>query len=324
MSIGRAREVLAADEIFDLVGEDLRGVANAIGAESAASVPAVTTPISKYLARDGEKRLRAALLLLCSRFAGGGDRRMAIQLGAVVEMIHAATLVHDEMIDGAQTRCAWPSDHIHFANRACVLAGDWLYIRAFRVALQERVLDIVLCAAQTMVAAELMQLDRIGRIGIAESDCMDLADRKTACLFSICGKLGALAGAVDPRDGEKLAEFAWNLGMAFQLTDDALSVSRELKEGKVTLPLVYALEQASGSERDLVAGVLRDHLSDAAPFAAVLALVDRYGGIRRTRERAREFTDRARQILAAFPDSVCRRALFTLADTASLSPATAP
>jgi len=314
MGIGRTREVLAADEVFDLVREDLRSVEIAIGVESAASVPAVTAPISKHLERDGEKRLRAALLRLCSRFAGGGHSRMAIQLGAVVEMIHAATLVHDEMIDGAQTRCAWPSDDIHFAKRTCVLAGDWLYIRAFRVALEERVLDVVLCAAQTMIAAELMELDCVGRIAIAESDCLELADRQTACLFSICGKLGALAGGVDPRVGEKLAEFARNLGMAFQLTGDVLNLSRDIEDGKVTLPLVYALEHANAPERDLVEDVLRDHGYAAVPFAGVLALVDRYDGIRRTRERAREFTDRARQILTALPDSDCRRALFTLAD----------
>ena len=127
-----------------------------------------------------------------------------------------------------------------------------------------------------------------------------------------------MAAGVDPRVGEKLGEFAWNLGMAFQLTDDMLAfVAREssgLKDGKVTLPLVYALEQASISERDLVAGVLRDRGYDAVPLANVLALVDRNGGIRRTRERARQFTARARHILAEFPDSVCRRALFTLAD----------
>jgi octaprenyl-diphosphate synthase len=314
MQIGRARQVVTADEIFDLVREDLNCVENAIRVESAASVPAVTTPISKYLEQDGEKRLRAALLLLCSRFAGGGNKRMAIQLGAVVEMLHAATLVHDEMIDGAQTRYAWPSDHIHRANRTCVLAGDWLYIRAFRVALQERVLDVVLGAAQTMVAAGLMQRDRIGRIGITESDCVELAERKTACLFSICGKLGAVAGGVDPRDGGKLGEFAWNLGMAVQLIDDVLEFSRDLEDGKVTLPLVYALEQASVSERDVVAAVLRDRGSDVVPLASVVALVDRYGGIPRTRERARRFADSARQIGAEFPNSVCRRALLTLTE----------
>jgi octaprenyl-diphosphate synthase len=325
MEIGRARQVLTADEIFDLLREDLNGVEKAIGIESVASVDSVT-PISKYLQQNGGKRLRPALLLLCARFASdGGCSRMAIQLGAVVEMLHAATLVHDDVIDVERTRRGQPSANVQWANHTCVLAGDWLYIQAFRVALRERVLDLVIGVTQTMVVGELIQRDSIGRIGVTEADCMELVDRKTACLFSVCGRLGAVAAGVDARDGEKLSEFAWNLGMAFQLIDDMLDfVSHEstpgkpaggdLREGKVTLPLVYALERADVSERNLVAGVLRDRSYDAVPFANVLALVDRYGGIQRTRARARQFTDRARQIVAGFPDSLCRRALFTLTD----------
>jgi len=311
MQSGQARQALGGDAIFDLVREDLLCVETAIAIESAVSVGAVT-PISKYLQPSGGNRVRAALLLLCARFAGGGGSRMAIQLGAVVEMLHAASLVHDNAIDMALTRSS-------------VLAGDWLYICAFRVALQERVLDIVIGAAQMMVVGELVQLDGIGRIGTTEADCMELVDRKTACLFSVCGKLGAVAGGVDTRDGEKLAEFAWNVGMAFQLVHDMLDFSSresapgkppggDLKEGRVTLPLVYALEQASVSERKLVAGVLRDRSYDSVPFASVQVLVDRYGGNRRTRARARQFTDRARQIVAEFPDSAWRRALFRVTD----------
>ena len=146
MQIGPARQLVTEDEIFDLVREHLRGVETAIGIESSASLTAVTAPISKHLEQNGEKHLRAALLLLCCRVAGGGGSRMAIQLGAVVEMLHAATLVHDDMVDGR------PSDHVQCANLACVLAGDWLYIRAFRVALQERVLDVGAGVAQMMVA----------------------------------------------------------------------------------------------------------------------------------------------------------------------------
>jgi octaprenyl-diphosphate synthase len=206
-----------------------------------------------------------------------------------------------------------------------VLAGDWLYLRAFRVALQERVLDLAIDAAQRMAIGELIQINRIGCVAVTEAEYMELVDCKTARLFSLCGKLGAMAAGADARDGEKLAEFAWNLGMALQLMDDMLDfVSSEsvpgkpaggdLKEGKVTLPLVYALEQASMSERNLVAGVLRDHNYDAIPIANVLVLVDHYGGTQRTRARAREFTDRARQIVAEFPESLCRRALLTLTD----------
>jgi octaprenyl-diphosphate synthase len=325
MEIGRERQILMAYETFDLVREDLHGVEKAIGIESLLSVNTVT-PTSKYLQQNGGERLRAGLLLLCARFAGGGGgSRMAIQLGAVVEMLHAATLVHGDVIEVEQARHGGPSANVQRANGTCVLAGDWLYLRAFRVALQERVLDLVIGAAQLMVMGELIQINRTGCIGITEADCIELADHKTASLFSVCGKLGAMAAGVDTGDGEKLSEFAWNLGMAFQLIDNMVDfVSGEwtpgkpaggdLKAGNVTLPLVYALEQASESERDLVAGVLRDRSYDAVPFANVLALVNRYGGIQRTRARARQFTDRARQIVAEFPDSLCRRALFTLTD----------
>jgi len=324
MEIGRARRILTADPIFDLVREDLNKVEKAIGIESFASVDTVT-PISKYLQRNGGERLRAALLLLCARLAGGSANRMAIQLGAVVEMLHAAALVHNEVMDEEQPCRDRPSPDIPWDKCTCVLAGDWLYLRAFRVALQERVLDVAIDAAQMMVMGELIQINRIGCIAVTEAEYMELVDRKTARLFSACGKLGALAAGADARDAEKLAEFAWNLGMAFQLTDDMLDfVSSEsepgrptggaLKDGKVTLPLVYALEQASMSERNLVAGVLRDRNYDTIPFANVLALVNHYGGTQRTRARAMQFTDRARQVVAEFPDSLCQRALFTLTD----------
>jgi len=320
MKIGRQRQVLTADAIFDLVRDDLHNVEKAIDIESYASVDTVS-PISKYLQQNSGERLRAALLLLCARLAGGSGNRMAIQLGAVVEMLQAASLVHSEVVDVDQACCERPSPGL----QSCVLAGDWLYLRAFRVALQERVLDLAIDAAQRMVMGELIQINRIGSVAVTEADYIELVDCKTARLFSLCGKLGATAAGSDKRDGERLAEFAWNLGMAFQLIDDMLDfVSSEsepgkppggdLKDGKVTLPLVYALEHASMSERDLVASVLRDRNYDAVPFANVLVLVDHYGGTQRTRARARQFTDRARQIVAEFPDSLCRRALFSLTD----------
>jgi octaprenyl-diphosphate synthase len=324
MEIGRARQVLTADAIFDLVREDLRGVEEAIHVESYASVDTVA-PIARYLQRNGEERLRAALLLLCTRFAGGSDNRMAIQLGAVVEMLHAAALVHNEVVDEDHPCRNQLSPGVPWDKCTCVLAGDWLYLRAFRVALQERVLDLAIDAAQRMAMGELIQINRIGSIVVSEADYMELVDCKMARLFSLCGKLGAVAAGADTRDGEKLAEFAWNLGMAFQLTDDMLDfvssesepgrpTGGELKDGKVTLPLVYALEQASIYDRNLVAGVLRDRNYDTIPIANVLALVNHYGGTQRTRARARQFSDRAKQILAEFPDSLCRRALFMLTD----------
>jgi octaprenyl-diphosphate synthase len=326
METERAGQILTAGEIFDLVREDLQQVEKAIDLESVASVETVTA-IGKYLQQSGGKRLRPALLLLSARFAGGGGKT-AIQLGAVVEMLHAATLVHDDVIDVAQTRRGRPSANVQWGNHTCVLAGDWLYMQAFQVALRERnfhVLDLLIGLTQMMVEGELIQLDRIGRIAITEADCMELVDRKTACLFSACAKLGSVAAGADTQAEEKLGEFAWNLGMAFQLIDDMLDfISREstlgkpvggdLKEGKVTLPLVYALERASESERRMVETVLRNRNYEKVPFADILAMVERHGGVQRSRERAQQFTDRARQIVAEFPENPYQRALFTLTD----------
>src|SRR5580704_17321026 len=331
METERANQALTASEIFDLVREDLELVEKAIDVESVASVETVTT-IGRYLQQSGGKRLRPALLLLCARFAGGPDKsfnaKTAIQLGAVVEMIHAATLVHDDVIDMARTRRGRPSTNVQWGNHTCVLAGDWLYMQAFQAALRERnfhVLDLLIGLTQLMVEGELIQLDRIGRINITEADCMELVDRKTACLFSACAKLGAVSAGADAPAEEKLGEFAWNLGMAFQLIDDMLDftsreqtlgkpVGGDLKEGKVTLPLIYALETATAAERRQVELVLGERTYDSAPFAEIYSMIERRGGIQRTRERAQQFTDRARQLVAEFPDSPYQRALCTLTD----------
>jgi len=333
METQRVRQALSAREIFDLVREDLEWVEKAINVESLASVETVTT-IGRYLQQSGGKRLRPALLLLCARFShsvqnnGGGGGKTAIQLGAVVEMIHAATLVHDDVIDVAQTRRGRPSANVQWGNHTCVLAGDWLYMQAFQAALRERnfhILDLLISLTQMMVEGELIQLDRIGRIDITEADCMEVADRKTACLFTACAKLGAVSAGADPAAEEKLGEFAWNLGMAFQLIDDMLDftsreqtlgkpVGGDLKEGKVTLPLVYALENATAAERRQVEMVLGDRTYDSTSFSEIYSMVERRGGIQRTRERAQQFTDRARQVVAEFPESPYQRALCTLTD----------
>src|SRR5579872_1119312 len=305
MNLGKLGQALTAREIFDLIQDDLEQVEKKITAESVASVDAVTA-IGQYLQSAGGKRLRPALLLLAARLAGESGTT-AVQLGAVVELIHAATLVHDDVIDAAETRRGRPSTNVKWGNHTCVLAGDWLYMQAFQIALRERnfqILDLLIGLTQMMVEGELLQLERIGRIDVSEADCMELVDRKTACLFSVCAKLGALAGGADAQTLEHLAEYAWNLGMAFQLVDDVLDftarektlgkpVGGDLREGKVTLPLIYALEQATGDERRMVENILRRRDYDEVPFARVLLLIDRYHGIERVRERAQAFTDKA-------------------------------
>src|SRR5580700_10387826 len=326
MNLGKLGQAIATKEIFDLIQDELELVEKKIATESVASVDAVTA-IGQYLQSSGGKRLRPALLLLSAKLAGNGGSA-SVQLGAVVELIHAATLVHDDVIDAAQTRRGRPSTNFKWGNHTCVLAGDWLYMQAFQIALRERnfqILELLIGLTQMMVEGELIQLERIGRIGVTEADCMELVDRKTACLFSVCARLGALAGNADTQFQEKLGEYAWNLGMAFQLVDDVLDftarektlgkpVGGDLREGKVTLPLVYALECASPSERHLVEAILQQRSYDQVPFARILALLEKYRGIERVKERAQAFTDKARNIMGDFPESPYQRALLTVTE----------
>lgn len=329
MEIGKLGQALTVKEIFDLVQDDLQRVEKEISLESVASVETVTA-IGQYLQSSGGKRLRPSLLLLSSKLMGNGEDRgqCAIRLGAIVEMIHTATLVHDDVIDVAETRRGRPSTNARWGNHTCVLAGDWLYMQAFQIALRERnfqILDLLIGLTQMMVEGELLQLERIGRINVSEADCMELADRKTACLFSVCAKLGALAGGADAGAGEKLGEYAWNLGMAFQLVDDVLDftsrektlgkpVGSDLREGKVTLPLVYALERATADERRQVETILRDRDYQNVQFRQILALINKYRGVERVKERAQAFTEKARNVIGEFPESPPQRALFAITE----------
>lgn len=328
MKFAKLSQALSAKEIFDLIQGDLERVEQQISLESVASVDAVTA-IGRYLQASGGKRLRPALLLLATKLIGGGPAAAsAIRLGAVVELIHAATLVHDDVIDVAQTRRGRPSTNVQWGNHTSVLAGDWLYMQAFQIALRERnfhILDLLISLTQMMVEGELLQLERIGRIDVTEADCMQLVDRKTACLFSVCARLGALVGGADTATEEKLGTYAWNLGMAFQLVDDVLDftarektlgkpVGNDLREGKVTLPLVYALEEATPDERCRVELILRERSYENVSFGEVLAMIEKYQGIERVRERAQAFTEKSRATMAEFPDSPCQRALYAITD----------
>jgi octaprenyl-diphosphate synthase len=328
MNLGKLGQALTAREIFDLVQDDLRLVEKKITAESVASVDAVTA-IGQYLQSAGGKRLRPALLLLSAKLVGQGESGPgAIQLGAVVELLHAATLVHDDVIDAAETRRGRPSSNVKWGNHTCVLAGDWLYMQAFQIALRERnfaILDLLIGLTQLMVEGELLQLERIGRIDVTEADCMELVDRKTARLFSVCAQLGALTANAGNGIQEKLGDFAWNLGMAFQLVDDVLDftarektlgkpVGGDLREGKITLPLVYALERATAGEQRQVETILAERSYQHVPFAQILSLLERYSGIERVKDRAQTFTEKARQIMNEFPESPYQRALLAVTD----------
>jgi octaprenyl-diphosphate synthase len=232
------------------------------------------------------------------------------------------------VIDDARTRRGKPSANVLWGNQTCVLSGDWLYMQAFQIALRQRhfsILDILITLTQMMVEGELRQLETLGRWNVSQSDYMELVDRKTACLFAACARLGSIAAGASDEQEARLNDFGWNLGMAFQLVDDILDftsnestlgkpVGSDLREGKVTLPLIYVLEDAPPEEAALVQCVLRDRSYENVSFRQILDLLERYRGIERARERALQFTEKSRAIIATFPKSPYQRALVSITD----------
>jgi len=326
--------VQLAKGIFDLVRDDLALVEQEIAAQNGGAIDPVVE-ITSYLREGGGKRMRPALLLLSSA-ACGHRGESAIRLGAVVEMIHSATLVHDDVIDGANTRRGRPSANARWGNHMSVLAGDWLYMQSFEMALRERnftVLDILIDLTQNMVEGELLQLMRLGQIDLTEAEATELAYRKTACLFSGCARLGAVLGKQPERVEEALAEYGRNAGLAFQLVDDLLDftasveklgkpVLSDLKEGKVTLPLIFALQAAAQSSngnghsegRRLVRTVLEEREFVSVRPEQITRLVRETGALERASNLARAYVERAKACLSELPDTEYRRALLAVPD----------
>ena len=317
---------IAWQEILESIRPELEMVEERFRADLVSSVPEVTA-IGEYLQVSGGKRLRPALLLLAAKLFGEAGPP-AISLGAVVEMIHTATLVHDDVIDGADLRRGRPSTNSRCGNHTSVLAGDWLYMQAFRAALQERnfhVLDILIELTQRMVEGELIQWGMIGRLDLTVEEHLDLVYRKTACLFGACTRLGAVLGRQGQQAEYAMAEYGTNLGMAFQLVDDLLDftaseevlgkpVGSDLREGKVTLPLIYLLGRCTAEEHDKVAKIMEERAFHTVPWNELLDLLWRYETPLRVKEQANLYAQKARACLEGLPDSPHRRALATLPD----------
>jgi octaprenyl-diphosphate synthase len=312
-------------EIFELLGDDLAAIEREIGRDTVSAVGAITD-IGEHLRAGGGKRLRPALLLLSSKLFGYKGKG-AVKLGAVVEIIHTATLVHDDIIDEAQMRRGRPAANTKWGNSMCVLAGDWLYMQAFKIAVEERnfsVLDALIDLTQQMVEGELLQIEKLGRC-VSMEEHLDLIFRKTACLFSVCMRLGAILGKGSEEDEQRVADFGRNLGMAFQIVDDVLDltasedvlgkpVASDLREGKATMAVVHALERCDSAERGLIETVLRERSFNGVGYPRILEILRRYGSLAAAMQKAQEYAAAARAAICHFPDSESKRALLWAPD----------
>jgi len=317
--------IATAREVFDLLREDLVAVEQELGRDAASTVSTITE-IAEYLREGGGKRIRPSLLLLAAHLLGYSGPS-AIRLGAVVEMVHTATLVHDDIIDGADMRRGRPSPNTTWGNEKCVLAGDWLYMQAFRVALEEknlRVLDLLIGLTQQMVEGELLQIQKLGK-AVSEAEYYDLIFRKTACLFSVSMRLGAvLAGATEAQEAS-LAAYGRAVGLAFQIVDDVLDltaseevlgkpVASDLREGKATLAVIHSYDHGFAKDRQTIQRVLDDRSFEHVSREKIQEILVRNGSVEYAMTLADRYAEQSRQALALLPDSDFKRALLWVPD----------
>jgi octaprenyl-diphosphate synthase len=313
-----AEEVkFSAQRIFSKIAAELADVEIEFERQARSNIQVIAY-IGNYLRSSGGKRVRPALTIL-SNYAVGGDGALynSIRMATVMEFLHTATLVHDDIIDNAATRRNRPTINNQYGNQTAVLMGDWLYMSAFETSLTERslpVLDILTAVTRKMTEGELLQLTLLGRTDITEDQYLEVLQRKTAFLFSACCEVGALLGGASEPQREALRDYGMNLGTAFQLIDDLLDFTGsgdrlgkatgvDLLEGKLTLPLIYLMQSGDSAARELIQTVVREGAYDTVPRAKLIEAVEMTGEIKRAKARADEYAAAARDCLNILPDS---------------------
>jgi octaprenyl-diphosphate synthase len=322
----RAATPVELAQIFEPIRDDLETVDREFIHHIQSRVSLIPQ-IGKYIQDTGGKRVRPALLLMAARLSGyRGDR--AVLYASVVEFIHTATLVHDDIIDDAQLRRGRMAVHSRWGNNITVLLGDYLYIKSMALALTHDALEIIrlLCdVTLRMIEGELYQLTKTGDIHISEEEHFEIIRRKTAYLFGGCAQIGGMLGRLGPEQERALREYGYNLGIAFQLVDDLLDftadqatlgkpVASDLREGKVTLPVIYLQQRAGAVATELVADVVREQTITQENWRELSRLLAEHRAIESAYDKAMEYATVAKQYLEGFPPTRERDALMALPD----------
>lgn len=284
--------------------------------------------VSKYILGAGGKRFRPLLHLLAARLCGYREHNAEYLLGSVVEYIHTASLLHDDVVDEAKLRRGRSSANSLWGNQASILVGDYLYSKALYHAVRlqiQRVMDVLSETTTTMSEGEVLQLMQIQNSDITEADYFKLVECKTGVLISASCRLGAIISKAPLSQEDALTAYGKKLGLAFQITDDTLDyaadqkqlgkmLGKDLAEGKVTLPLIYLIQQANDAEREHLRSLLRTDAMTDADLIYTLELMGKYGSVDEALSIAQTFSNEAKTALNVFPDSAPRQALMALAD----------
>ena len=323
-----AQKTTAADlaQIFEPIREDLDAVEQEFVRHIQSRV-ALIPEMGRYIQKSGGKRVRPAVLLMASRLSGyQGDR--AVLYASVVEFIHTATLVHDDIIDGADLRRGRMAVHSRWGNDITVLLGDYLYIKSMAMALTYDSLEIIrqLCdVTLRMIEGELYQLTKAGDVDITEEEHFEIIRRKTAYLFGGCAQIGGMLGGVTREREDALREYGFNLGVAFQLVDDLLDytadqdalgkpIGGDLREGKVTLPVIFLLQRGGPEADALIRNVVAERTVTQDQWRDIRRMLVEHRATDLAYARAVEYAERAKTCLSVFPPSRERDALIALPD----------
>jgi octaprenyl-diphosphate synthase len=312
--------------MFEPIRDDLRQVEREFARHVQSQIE-VIPEIGSYVQDSGGKRIRPAVLLMASRMAGYAGER-AVLYAAVMEFIHTATLVHDDIIDEAELRRGRDAVHTRWGNHLTVLFGDFLYLKSMSLALTQDRLDIIrlLCdVTLRIVEGEIYQLTKKGAIDLSEEEHFDIVRRKTAYLFAGCAKIGGMLGPITREQQDALWDYGLNIGMAFQIVDDLLDftgeevalgkpVGGDLREGKLTLPVIHLLTRGESKANALVHAIMRDQSATREQWREIRAMLSHSRSIDYAYGVAVDFVERAKKALYAFPPGPEREALLFLPD----------
>ncbi len=314
------------ERVLNLLQDDLKLVEKQFKRDLESDVYMIRK-VGEYVFSSGGKRIRPMLLLLSARLANySGDQH--IGLASVVEFIHTATLLHDDVVDSAILRRGQESANAVWGNEASVLVGDFLFAKSFSIMVRVGNLEILqtLSDATTQMAeGEVLQLISTCDLDLDEKHYLNVIRDKTAILISAACRVGAALGGLEGAEKEALSSYGMDIGIAFQLMDDALDYiadeaefgkaqGHDLEEGKMTLPLIHVLRQCTTEERTALAEIVEKETLGDSDLSYVISLIDNYGGIDYTRKRALEMALQAKQHLQIFPPSEVRESLETVAD----------
>jgi octaprenyl-diphosphate synthase len=314
------------EQAVNLIEEELKAVEAEMARNLFSEIVMIPT-VSTYLISSGGKRFRPVLLLFCAHLCGYHGPR-AVPLASTIEFIHTATLLHDDVVDRAFVRRGLASANSVWGDGASVLVGDFLFTKSFSIIVQDgnlHILEVVSGATTRMAEGEVMQLVKMGKPEITEEDYYYVVKNKTAVLISAACRIGAILGSVSPEEEKALADFGFNLGIAFQLMDDTLdyvseevtfgkAIGKDLDEGKITLPLIHTLRTCSQAERERLTQIILDPNGRRADLGFLLKMVQDCGGIAYTTKRAEEFVAKAQSYLSLFPPSQEKEALLAISD----------